>query len=263
MLEGGPACDDGTVLAPSTTYGASIEDSITIPNGRLVEGANTIRVCFVSSSSGGTATRTAVVNKYSVAPETVLASMPPSSSNSSTGTFAFSSPQTGATFERSLDGALFGACTSGISYPDLSDETHVFLVRAINPAALTDPIPAAWVWTIDTVAPDTGLVTPPAGTLTQRDVTVALTASEPGAGFECKLNAGPYQTCTPPTTYVALADGAYTLLVRAVDAAGNVDLSPARADWSVVSLAQTPAALAANVRKARVKPGDHRAILNW
>ena len=55
--------------------------------------------------------------------------------------------------------------------------------------------------------------------------------SEAGATFECKLDgpgslAGSYGACTSPQPYT-LPDGDYTFYVRAKDAAGNVDASPA------------------------------------
>jgi hypothetical protein len=39
--------------------------------------------------------------------------------------------------------------------------------------------------------------------------------------------------CTSPVSYAGLADGAHTVSVRAIDAAGNVDATPAVAAWSV------------------------------
>lgn len=50
--------------------------------------------------------------------------------------------------------------------------------------------------------------------------------------FECKLDSGPFTTCTNPTFYNRLADGGYTFQVRAVDATGNPDPIPDTFSWT-------------------------------
>ena len=57
-------------------------------------------------------------------------------------------------------------------------------------------------------------------------------ASAPAA-FECSLDGAPYASCTPPLGIAGLADGAHSFSVRAIDAAGNVDQTPATRTWTV------------------------------
>jgi hypothetical protein len=45
---------------------------------------------------------------------------------------------------------------------------------------------------------------------------------------------GTYQSCTSPATYNSLADGSYTFNVRAIDAANNIDASPAARSFTIV-----------------------------
>ena len=84
----------------------------------------------------------------------------------------------------------------------------------------------------DTVAPETTVTSAPIGVVSSRAASISFT-SEAGARFECALDAAAYAACTSPVSYAALADGAHTVSVRAIDAAGNVDASPAVATWSV------------------------------
>ena len=65
---------------------------------------------------------------------------------------------------------------------------------------------------------------------------MAFSASESGATFECRLDGGAWAACTSPKTYTGLALAQHTVDVRATDAAGNVDGSPASASWTSVAL---------------------------
>jgi hypothetical protein len=75
----------------------------------------------------------------------------PSDGTSTDGSIAFTSSAGGATFECSLDGGPFAACTSPKAYTNLSVGDHTFLVRA-TAGAVTDPTPASAAWRIS--APD-------------------------------------------------------------------------------------------------------------
>jgi hypothetical protein len=59
-----------------------------------------------------------------------------------------------------------------------------------------------------------------------------------GSSFECKLDLGAYAACTSPKQYAGpLSHGSHTFTVRAKDAAGNIDGSPATRMWSIDSVA--------------------------
>ncbi|MDQ3690407.1 MAG: DNRLRE domain-containing protein [Chloroflexota bacterium] len=86
---------------------------------------------------------------------------------------------------------------------------------------------------VDNTAPETTIDGGPSGIVTNTTATFEFSASEPGATFECRLDAGSYAACASPQTYDPVGDGDHTFAVRAIDAAGNPDASPATQLWSV------------------------------
>ena len=95
-------------------------------------------------------------------PETTVTSGPSGKVNSTSATFAFSSSEPGSAFECSLDNAAFSACTSPLTYGNLTQGSHTFQVRATDADGNTDPSPASRTWTVDTAAPTVTAVSPAA-----------------------------------------------------------------------------------------------------
>jgi hypothetical protein len=85
------------------------------------------------------------------APQTTIDSGPSGSTRDATPTFAYSSNETGSTFQCRIDSAPFGGCSGpGNKHtpPALSLGTHTFQVRATDPALNTDATPASRSFTI-------------------------------------------------------------------------------------------------------------------
>ncbi|MDX6726126.1 MAG: large repetitive protein, partial [Baekduia sp.] len=167
------------------------------------------------------------------APDTSITSGPSGPAASASASFAVSSPEAGVSFECARDGAAFTACTSTPSYTALADGPHTLQVRAVDAAGNTDATPASRSWTVDTIVPNTTIASGPAGTVTTRSASFGVTASEAGVSFQCARDGAAFSACTSTPSYTALADGAHTLQVRAVDAAGNTDATPASRTWTV------------------------------
>ncbi len=168
-----------------------------------------------------------------VVPDTTLTGKPYNPSRSNSATFTFSSGEAGATFECQLDSGDFAACASPQSYSNLADGSHTFSVQAKDAAGNVDPSPAAYTWTIDTVVPDTTIDAYPPNPSTSSSATFAFSSTEAGATFACKLDSADYGPCTSPKSYSGLSDGSHTFTVRAGDAAGNLDPTPASYTWTL------------------------------
>ncbi|MFE8605091.1 adventurous gliding motility protein AgmC [Archangium violaceum] len=166
------------------------------------------------------------------APETTLVSNPPNPSNSPDATFDFSS-EAGATFECSLDGAPFTPCTGPVNYSGLGDGSHTFEVRATDAAGNVDPTPASYTWTVDAAVPDTTIVSGPPARTNATSATFDFSSSEAGVTYECSLDGAAFTACADPETFTGLDERTHTLQVRARDASGNVDPTPATYTWTV------------------------------
>jgi len=182
-------------------------------------------------------------------PRTSILSGPPSTILATTVGFSFGSSEAGSSFSCKLDGGSWASCASPTSYSSLTIGEHLFAVRATDAAGNTDATPATRAWTVatppttpppttpppaDTTAPETSISSGPESSTTATGAGFAFSASESGSGFSCKLDAGSWASCSSPKSYSALALGSHEFSVRATDAAGNTDATPATRAWTVV-----------------------------
>ncbi|MGN6190343.1 MAG: hypothetical protein ACTHOE_15745 [Conexibacter sp.] len=82
-------------------------------------------------------------------PKPTLTQTPPNPSASASATFAFADREAGVSFECSLDGAAYAACTSPKSYSRLSDGSHTFGVKARD-AAGNRSAATTYTWSVQT-----------------------------------------------------------------------------------------------------------------
>jgi hypothetical protein len=85
----------------------------------------------------------------------------------------------------------------------------------------------------DTTPPETTIDSGPAATTTTGSATFAFSSNEAGSSFACRLDAGTWEACASPHSVSGLGNGEHTLQVRATDAAGNTDATPAERTWTV------------------------------
>jgi 6-phosphogluconolactonase (cycloisomerase 2 family) len=95
-----------------------------------------------------------------------------------------------------------------------------------------DPTPNGPSESNDKTAPDTTITSGPKRKTKSKSASFTFTATESGSTFECSLDGAAFLACDSPRT-VRVKEGRHTLSVRATDAAGNTDASPAIRAWKV------------------------------
>jgi hypothetical protein len=88
-------------------------------------------------------------------PDTTITSGPANPTSSTSASFAFTSSESGSTFECRIDSGSWSTCTSPKSYSSLATGSHTFDVRATDAASNTDATPASQTWTIRTITAPT------------------------------------------------------------------------------------------------------------
>jgi hypothetical protein len=162
-----------------------------------------------------------------------VASGPARLTNSRSATFVFAANEL-SSFHCQLDAGSFLPCTSPASFQGLSDGAHTFVVRPTDAVGNTGAS-ASYGWRVDATAPETTLGARPRSRTTALSASFTFSASEQ-ATFQCKLDASAFVACTSPKTYARIRRSVHTFQVRAVDAAGNMDPTPAVLRWTIAAV---------------------------
>ena len=173
-------------------------------------------------------------------PDTTIDSGPTGIIGMSSATFVFHGSDTNDTYQCSLDGVPWAACTSPLQYTSLANGSHTFQIRAINTAGEADPTPAESTWTVDTTPPAVTLTQPIDGSMTNNNIPTfsgaAGTASGDSPPITVNVYAGfsavgiPVQALTATahsgswsvSADAPLEDGTYTAQAMQRDEVGNV-----------------------------------------
>nr|MDQ3823843.1 hypothetical protein [Actinomycetota bacterium] len=154
--------------------------------------------------------------------------------SSSSGTGTFSTSASGPWTSTLTVPIASGATTASVHYRDTQVGSPTITGSADGKVAATQTVtvaPAA-----DRTPPETTIGSAPTGAVPSTTASIAF-SSEPGARFECSLDGAAFAACVSPASYSGLANGAHTFDVRAIDSAGNADATPARATWTVDTVA--------------------------
>jgi hypothetical protein len=150
-------------------------------------------------------------------------------------------PVAGMRFQCSLDETRWTTCRSPLNAANRREGDHTLLVRGIDPEGNVDPTPASATWLLDLTPPDTTITSRSRSRSTRRVLRVSFTGRDAGGigHFQCRLDKKAWKTCRSPYATPRLKPGHHTIAVRAIDRAGNVDRSPARASFTIVRAKQT------------------------
>jgi large repetitive protein len=115
----------------------------------------------------------------------------------------------------------------------LLDGNRTLTARATDVAGNRSDASGARAVTVDTVAPETSIESGPNNPTQFTTATFAFSSTESPSTFECRLDDEGFAPCQSPRHYDPVAPGTHTFQVRAADAAGNVDPTPASWTWTL------------------------------
>ena len=126
----------------------------------------------------------------------------------------------------------------GFGFGQFADGSYQVQVRATDTLGNVETGTTV-TFVIDGTPPETTIHPPtPGEPTTSGRATFHFSSSETGSTFRCRLDGGPFRTCSSGIKYGYSPDalvsvGTHTFQVKAVDAAGNVDASPASFTWTM------------------------------
>ena len=173
-------------------------------------------------------------------PDTIITSGPSGLTSSHVSTFTFTSSDAAATFQCRVDAGVFTACVTPFTTSSLANGAHTFEVRSLDGVGEPDPTPASRSFVVDTLPPQTTITSGPSGATNDNTPVFTFTSPDASATFQCRIDTAEFAACATPFTAAPLPGGAHTFQVRALDAVGNTDQSPARRDITVSSTGTPP-----------------------
>jgi hypothetical protein len=202
------------------------------PTRLVVRAAAVTWLASVVAALGMPAAEAAKPSARPAAP--VLSSSPAALTNATTATFAWAAVTGASSYSCSLDGAKAVTCASGVSYTGLTSRSHSLSVRTVSGSGKAgSSTPTSVSWTVDTVAPAAPTVSAPPSPTRNTQVSVAFSDTDSSVAFyRCALDGGTANPCSTPFTANALGAGTHSLVVSALDAAGNAQAA-APVSWTV------------------------------
>jgi hypothetical protein len=197
----------GRYSGSATSYWLGGVDEVSLHEGALDAGAVAARFGAVAD----------------VTPPAVrVTAAPPAHSARADAALAFNATKSGSTLRCRRDDRAWEACDRSAFYFGLAEGQHTVSILATDRYGIAADGPATVGWSVDLTAPETLLL---AARPAPGGAAGASFVSEAAAGFECRVDGAPWSACASPLSAPAGA----TVAVRARDAAGNVDATPATA----------------------------------
>lgn len=224
------ANDAGSLAAEcSVDGGAFVACTSPFTTAQLADGSHTVSV-RVSDAAGNSTQLSVSFTVDTIGPATTILSVPAGDSDSDSATFEFEADEPSATFQCSVDGGAYSACTSPLNLSGLADGPHSFAVRAVDTTGNADASPATYNWTVDTLAPVSPAIVSPVDGATIADTTPTVSGTaEALSTVTVLVDGSPAGTTTTDSngnwTFAipnALASGLHALTATAEDTAGNV-----------------------------------------
>jgi alpha-tubulin suppressor-like RCC1 family protein len=173
-------------------------------------------------------------NVTNPSPDTTITSTLANPNNLTAVPFTFTANLSGSTFECSIDGSAYAVCTSGQTFAVSTEGSHTFGVRGVSSTGNADPSPATAAWSTDLTAPNTTIVDKPALATQSGSASFTYTSTETDQVFECSIDGAAFSTCPAVgISYSGRTEDSHTFQVRALDAVGNYDATPATYTWVV------------------------------
>ncbi|HET9330428.1 MAG TPA: hypothetical protein VFO23_07885 [Steroidobacteraceae bacterium] len=180
-------------------------------------------------------------------PAPSIASGPDNLTNATTATFSFADSESGVSFQCSLDGGAYTACSSPTSYGKLAASDHVFAVRALDAAGNASGS-TSYPWTI-LVKQDfviTGSVAQPLypGAVKPMNLTftnpfnfaIRVTAVTIAVAHQTTVNGNPNPGCDGPANIVVAQDFGTPVVIPANATASLLSLHVSSSLWPQIEM---------------------------
>ena len=135
--------------------------------------------------------------------------------------------------DAALQRSIAGGCPTLLEPTDDNDIATDFALVPRAPTSNATPPVEKECAPPDTNPPQTKIKKRPKNRSGDRSPTYKFKSDEPGSTFKCKLDRKKFRKCKSPKTYRRVKNGKHRFKVKATDAAGNVDQTPAKDRFTV------------------------------
>jgi len=227
------ASDPAATFAVRVDEGTATTSAATFALDNLAEGAHRLEVSAVVADAADGTPATWQWTIDTTPPKSSFATKPDALIATTSVTFALTASEPEVRFEVSIDGKDFATVANPTSLTELAQGAHTVDARAIDAAGNVETPSISHSWVVDSIAPETTLTATPSVKTAAKSAQFEIASSEVNAKLEGAIDGGAWQSITSPWLLSNLVDGTHRVLVRATDAAGNVDATPAEFAWLI------------------------------